>query len=168
MAVLAVLVGLLGACQGTPSPTAWAASVCTALTPWRAEIHKLTSSTQQQMTAKTTPAQAKENLVRLLAGAEAASEEARRRVEAAGVPDVDRGEAVASGFVASLAAVRDAYGNAKRGIEALDASRGGPFYDGVETVLAKLNDEYDRSALDTGSLNSPELQRAFDEVPECR
>ena len=62
---------------GGPSPRAWAASVCEALTPWRAEINKLTSSTQQQMTAQTTPAQAKENLVRLFAGAEQASETAR-------------------------------------------------------------------------------------------
>ena len=166
--VAVALAGLLGACGGGPSPTAGAASVCTALTPWRAEIGKLTSSTQQQMTAKTTPAQAKENLVRLLAGAEAASEEARRRVEAAGVPNVDGGDAVAEGFVASLAAVRDAYGNAKRGIEQLDAGRAGTFYDGVEAVLETLNEEYKRSALDTESLNSPELQRAFDEVPECR
>ncbi|HEY8534136.1 MAG TPA: hypothetical protein VIL44_09765 [Micromonospora sp.] len=166
--VAAVLAGLLGACGGGPSATAWAASVCSALTPWRAEIRELTSSTQQQMTAKTTPAQAKENLIRLLSGAEAASEEARRRVEAAGVPDVAGGDAVAEGIIASLAAVRDAYGNAKRGIERLDADRAGAFYDGVEAVLETLNAEYKRSALDTGSLNSPELQRAFDEVPECR
>jgi hypothetical protein len=163
-----VLVLFLGACGAGPSPTVWAASVCTTLTPWRAEIGKLTSSTQQQMTAKTTPAQAKENLVRLLAGAEAASEKARLQVEKAGVPDVDRGDSVARGFVTSLTSVRDAYGNAKRGIEQLDAGRGGSFYDGVETVLKTLNTEYSRSGLDTDSLNSPELQKAFDEVPECR
>ncbi|SDZ35403.1 hypothetical protein SAMN05444365_11126 [Micromonospora pattaloongensis] len=167
-AVLSVIVLALGGCGGAPSPNAWAASVCTALTPWRAEIGKLTSSTQQQMTAKTTPAQAKENLMRLLAGAEAASEKARREVEKAGVPDVTSGDRIASGFVASLSAVRDAYGNAKRGIEQLDASRAGSFYDGVESVLKTLTTEYNRSALDTDSLNSPELQRAFDEVPECR
>ncbi|MEJ3749749.1 hypothetical protein WEI85_41640 [Actinomycetes bacterium KLBMP 9797] len=159
---------LLGACGGGPSPQAWAASVCQALGPWRSEISTLTSRTQQQMTAKTTPAQAKENLVRLLGGAEAASDKARGQVEEAGVPDVDDGDEVATGFVQSLTAVRDAYSKAKQGIEGLDAAQADPFYDGVQTVMTTLTTEYDRSALDTSSLSSPELKKAFDEVPECR
>lgn len=159
---------LLGACAGGPTPQVWAASVCQALGPWRAEISNLTSSTQQQMTAKTTPAQAKENLVRLLGGAEAASEKARSQVKEAGVPDVDDGDRVAGGFIDSLTAVRDAYGKAKQGIEQLDSGNADPFYDGVETVMNTLNAEYNRSALDTSSLDSPELKKAFDEVPECR
>ena len=42
------------------------------------------------------------------------------------------------------------------------------FYDGVQAALATLTEEYGRSALDTTRLHSVELQRAFDEVPECR
>jgi hypothetical protein len=119
------------------------------------------------MTAKTTPAQAKENLVRLFAGAEAASETARSLVEGAGVPDATNGDRVARGFVDALTAVRDAYGRAGTAIEELDTARPKEFYDGVSAVLATLNDEYARSALDTSTLDSPELRRAFDEVPEC-
>jgi hypothetical protein len=159
---------LVGGCAGGPTPRVWAASVCTALSPWRTEIGTLTSRTQQQMTAKTTPAQAKENLVRLLGGAETASETAREQVERAGVPDVDGGEAVAKGFLRSLTAVRDAYGKARQGIQELDAGQADPFYDGVQSVMNTLTSEYDRSALDTSSLDSEELKRAFDEVPECR
>ncbi|MFY1635673.1 hypothetical protein ACN27F_20765 [Solwaraspora sp. WMMB335] len=167
--LLTTLLMLLAACGGGPSPVVWAADVCTALRPWRAEISNLTSSTQQQMTAQTTPAQAQENLVRLLAGAKSATETARSRVAAAGVPDTEQGEQVARGFVESLSAVRDAYGKAEQGIAGLDAS--GPtdgFYDGVEVVLTTLTEDYQRSALDTSSLDSAELNRAFDEVPECR
>ncbi|MDG4774445.1 hypothetical protein [Solwaraspora sp. WMMD792] len=170
IAVLLTAVALtLSGCGGGPSPVVWAAEVCTALRPWRAEISNLTSSTQQQMTAQTTPAQAQENLVRLLSGAAAATETARVRVVEAGVPDADQGEQVATGFADSLGAVRDAYGKAEEGIAGLDAT--GPadsFYDGVEAVLATLTDDYQRSALDTSSLDSAELNRAFDEVPECR
>ncbi|MDG4763397.1 hypothetical protein O7632_04630 [Solwaraspora sp. WMMD406] len=167
--VLAMVALAIAGCGAGPSPVVWAAEVCTALRPWRAEISTLTSSTQQQMTAQTTPAQAQENLIRLLDGAETATETARSRVAAAGVPDADQGEQVASGFVASLSAVRDAYGKAEAGIAGLDP--GGPadtFYDGVETVLSTLTEDYQRSALDTSSLDSAELNRAFDEVPECR
>ncbi|MDI5937507.1 MULTISPECIES: hypothetical protein [Micromonospora] len=167
-AVLATLVLALAACGGGPSPRAWAASVCEALTPWRAEINKLTSSTQQQMTAQTTPAQAKENLVRLFAGAEDASETARRKIDQAGVPETENGEEVSARFQASLGKVRDAYGRARDTIDGLGTGEATAFYDGVRTAVETLNKEYDASALDTSRLDSEELRQAFDEVPECR
>jgi hypothetical protein len=166
--VLATLVLLVGACAGGPAPRAWAATVCDALTPWRAEINNLTSSAQQQMTARTTPAQAKENLVRLLSGAERASETARTKVKDAGVPDVPQGAAVSQGFLTSLAAVRDAYRRAGVSIEGLSVGQDTVFYDGVKAAVDTLNREYNASAVDTSKLNSPELKQAFDEVPECR
>ncbi|MER5608722.1 hypothetical protein AB0F93_05025 [Micromonospora tulbaghiae] len=166
--VLATLILVVTGCGGGPSPRVWAASVCQALTPWRAEISKLTSSTQQQMTAQTTPPQAKENLVRLFAGAEQASETARRKVEEAGVPEAERGEEVSAGFLGSLSKMRDAYGRARDTVDRLDTAQAGPFYDGVRAAVDTLNKEYDASALDTSKLNSTELKEAFDEVPECR
>lgn len=166
-AVLCTLVLLIGGCGGGSPPRRWAASVCDALSPWRAEISTLTSSAQQQMTAQTTPAQAKENLVRLMGGAQQASEDARRGVADAGVPDVPQGDVVSRGFLDSLGAVRDAYGRAKVSIEGLNTGQSGPFYDGVKAVVDTLNKEYDASALDASKLDSPELKQAFDEVPEC-
>jgi hypothetical protein len=120
------------------------------------------------MTAKTTPAQAKENLVRLFGGAESASETARAGVQQAGVPDVDHGDRVASGFTASLSAMRDAYGRARTGVEALAVDPSDAFYASVASVVDTLNKEYAQSELDTSRLDSTELKRAFDEVPECR
>lgn len=167
LAVLVLCASLAG-CSGGAGPRAWAAAVCTALEPWRAEIGTLTSRTQQQMTAATTPAQAKENLTRLFGGAESASERARAGVAKAGVPDVDDGERVAESFVASLGAVRDAYGRARAGIEGLATSPSTEFYTKVSAVVDQLNDEYQQSSLDTSRLDSEELKQAFDEVPECR
>jgi hypothetical protein len=165
---LVVLCTTLVACSATSGARAWAASVCTTLAPWRTEISTLTTRTQQQMTAATTPAQAKENLMRLFGGAESASEQARAGVAKAGVPDVDRGEQVAQSFVASLTAVRDAYGRARTGIQALATTPQEGFYAQVATVVERLNKEYEQSELDTSRLESQELTRAFDEVPECR
>lgn len=165
--VIAVMVMVAG-CGSGPAPRAWAATVCAALAPWRMTIADLSRGTQQQTTARTSPAQAKENLVRLLAGAERATEQARREVVDAGIPDVEGGEAVARGFVASLTGVRDAYGRARRSVEQLGTGRAAEFYAGVRSAVEVLNREYDASALDTRELNSPELRQAFDEVPECR
>jgi hypothetical protein len=166
--VFAFLVVTLGGCAGSPAPRAWAASVCTALSPWRTEIGTLTTRTQQQMTAETTPAQAKENLMRLFGGAEDASEKARAGVEKAGVPDVDHGQQVADSFKSSLSAMRDAYGRAKSGIAALAVSPAKTFYTQVAAIVDTLNTEYSKSELDTSKLDSKELSQAFDEVPECR
>jgi len=165
---LVVLCATLLGCSNTDGPRVWAAAVCAALDPWRAEIGTLTTRTQQQMTAATTPAQAKENLTRLFGGAESASEKARAGVERAGVPDVDQGEQVAAGFTAALAGMRDAYGRARAGIAALSTTPQKEFYDQVGAVVEKLDKEYEESSLDTSNLNSPELKQAFDEVPECR
>jgi hypothetical protein len=166
--LLLALAVTLGGCSSAPAPRAWAASVCTALAPWRTEIGTLTTRTQQQMTAATTPAQAKENLMRLFGGAESASETARAGVQEAGVPDVDHGAQVAQSFTTSLSAMRDAYGRAKSGIDALATSPTKTFYTQVGAVVDKLNADYEQSELDTSRLSSKELEAAFDEVPECR
>lgn len=158
----------LGACSSGPAPRAWAASVCTVLAPWRTEIGTLATRTQQQMTAATTPAQAKENLMRLFDGAESASEKARAGVEKAGIPDVAEGKQIADSFAASLGAMRDAYGRAKTGIEALATSPSKDFYTKVGSVVETLNTEYKQSELDTTKLDSEELKQAFDDAPECR
>jgi len=166
--VLLALVVTLGGCSGAPDSRAWAASVCTALGPWRTEIGTLTTRTQQQMTAETTPAQAKENLMRLFGGAQDASEKARAGVEEAGVPDVKDGKQIAESFESSLSAMRDAYGRARSGIEALATSPAKSFYTQVAAVVDTLSTEYAKSELDTSKLDSKELSQAFDEVPECR
>ncbi|WP_430781067.1 hypothetical protein [Actinoplanes sp. G11-F43] len=168
LALVLALAAPLAACAGQPGAQAWAALVCTTLSPWRAEIDSLTTRTQQQMTAGTTPGQAKENLARLFAGAATASEKARAGVEKAGVPDVTNGEAIADGFLTSLAGIRDAYGHARSGIEALATSPADGFYGEVGKVVQQLTADYQQSSLDTTSLESVELRQAFDSLPECR
>jgi hypothetical protein len=166
--LILALAAPLGACSGSHGAGAWASSVCKTLAPWRAEISTLTTRTQQQMTTRTTPNQAKENLMTLFGGAQTASERARAGVAEAGVPDVSNGKQIAASFVGSLAAMRDAYGRARTGIGALAIVPTEGFYTQVGKVVAKLNQDYQASSLDTSNLNSTELKEAFDEVPECQ
>jgi len=165
LVLAATLAGCGAAAHGA---RAWAASVCTTLEPWRTEIGLLTTRTQQQMRAATTPGQAKENLMRLFGGAADASERARAGVAEAGVPDVDNGQQIAAGFTGSLAATRDAYARARTSVEALPTAPAKSFYDQVIKVVDQANTDYQASSLDTTDLNSTELKDAFDEVPECR
>ncbi|BCY05189.1 hypothetical protein [Actinoplanes sp. L3-i22] len=168
LALVLVLAVPLAACSSGHNAEAWAASVCTALAPWRSEISTLTTRTQQQMTTRTTPGQAKENLARLFDGARTSSETARAGVERAGVPDVDDGKRIAAAFVGSLAGMRDAYGTAHDGIESLATAPSSAFYTEVGKVVDRLNTEYEKSGLDTSRLDSVELKDAFESLPECQ
>jgi hypothetical protein len=169
-ALLFALCVCTGGCGGRDGvdPKAWARSVCNALSPWRTEISDLTAKAQEKLGAATTAGQAKANVVALLAGAEESSEKARRGVAGAGVPAVDGGDQIAKHFAASLEKARDAYGHAKTTVSALSTQDSKSFYANVKTAFATLNDEYAKSALDTEHVGSKDLQRAFDEVPECR
>lgn len=162
-----LLAGAAGCGGGTEAKT-WAKSVCTALTPWRAEIADLTAKAQQQLSVAKTAAQTKTNVVALLSGAEESSEKARKGVVDAGVPDVDGGAEIAKHFAASLEKARDAYGHAKTSVSGLSTANDKAFYANVKTTFDTLRDEYAKSALDTDNVGSKDLQKAFDEVPECR
>ena len=167
MVSLSVMVTLT-ACGSGPTPESWAGEVCGALTPWRAQIAELNVDAQEQMSAAGTPAQAQAGLVRLLAGAESASETARAAVVAAGTPDVDGGDEIAGRFAASLRQARDAYAHARGDLQALPTTDAAVFYRRVASVLATLNAEYARSGVDTAGLESVELRDAFDKVDRCQ
>jgi hypothetical protein len=170
-AVLVIVAGTAAgaaACGGAGvAPKTWAKSVCTALSPWRAKLNALTDDAQRQLDTATTPAQAKQNLLALLTGAERASETARHRVADAGTPDVDGGDRIAARFVASLTSVRDAYAHARTTVGGLSAADAPAFYTAVQGAFDKLQQEYAGSALDTGKVTSGPLRTAFNEVPEC-
>ncbi|MFF5230584.1 hypothetical protein [Dactylosporangium sp. NPDC000521] len=154
--------------SGDIAPKRWAQQVCTALTPWRTEIADLTTKAQQQLQSATTAAQTKTNIVDLLAGAETASEKARAGISGAGVPAVSGGDKVAQQFTGSLAKARDAYGNAKRSVQGLPTADAKSFYTSVGSAFAVLKEEYEQSALDPQHVKQKDLQKAFNEVPECR
>jgi hypothetical protein len=154
--------------RGDVAPAAWAGQVCAALAPWRTEIDALTTRAQEQMNAARTPDQAKKSLVDLLAGAEAASEQARAKVAAAGQPDAANGRRVAGEFAESLQRTRDAYGRAKSAVAALPTADAKAFYDGVSAVFGQLTKEYAAGTPDPDRIRSTELRRAFDEEPACR
>ena len=164
--LLAALV--LTGCGGGGVPhRAWTTSVCQTLAPWRDRITALNGQAAAQMKAAKTPAQTRASLMSLLDGARQATEDARAKVAAAGVPDVADGPTIAQRFVAALAAARDAYAKAQHGIQALPDRKETAFYAGVKTTMDALNQDYARAGVDTGRLASADLRKDFDEVPAC-
>jgi hypothetical protein len=169
--LLALAAGTLptvaGCGGGGVPPMAWAGSVCGVLKPWRDQITGLNTRAAQEMAAARTPDQTRDNILRLLAGAREASEQARVKVAAAGVPGVEGGATIADHFVASLAGVRDAYGKAHDTIQGLPLRPARTFYDAVAAAIATLSREYARAGLDTSQLASAELRKDFNKAPAC-
>lgn len=164
--LLVAVLTLTGCNSAGPSAEEWAGDVCVALDPWRAEIDDLTTKANEAMKPESPPADAKKDLLALLSGAAEATEEARKDVEAAGVPDVDDGAKIAKEFAESLAGTRDAYRTAHDGIEKLDAEASG-FYDDVTGVMEQLAKDYDAVPREVTKLNSDELRKAFASVKRC-
>ena len=155
-------------CSSAVAPRTWVTSVCQSLRPWRAAISNLNATAQTQMASAKTPADTRTHVLALLNGARTASEKARADVAAAGAPDVDGGADIEKRFVASLAAVRDAYGHAAVTVRTLPADKASTFYDGVRVALAQLTTDYNRAGADPSKIASPELQADFGQVAACR
>ncbi len=155
-------------CGGSVAPRTWVTTVCQALAPWRATIAQLNGAAQTAMATARTPGDTRDHLLALLAGAQRASERARATVDAAGVPDVDGGAEIERRFVASLAAVRDAYATAAATIGALDTTDPDAFYSGVATAMSRLDADYQHAGVDTDQLASTTLQADFAQVAACR
>ena len=162
------MISLVGCGPSKVSPTQWAATVCSAVAPWRTQISSLNAQAQQQISAARSAGQVRDSLLTLLDGGVQASEAARAKVAAAGVPDVDGGAQIAARFADSLTRVREAYRHARTDLQSLPTSDASGFYDGVVAVLARLQTEYAASALDTTNLDAPALREAFDGVDQCR
>jgi hypothetical protein len=152
--------------RGDIAAATWAERVCAALGPWRGEIDALMTRAQQRMDRAANTDQAKSGLLELLGGAEQASEQARAKVAAAGLPDAANGKRAAAEFTDTLRRTRDAYGKAKDTITNLPTVDQKAFYDAVGAAFGQLDKDYGEVNLDR--VNSPELQKAFDEVPACK
>jgi hypothetical protein len=162
------LFGLLVACGADGvEPELWAGSVCQAVTPWRDRIAELNGQAGLAMQAAGSARDAQRGLTDLFSGAESASESARQAVERAGVPAVEGGAEIAQRFAATLAAARDAYGHARRDVEALPTADEKAFYGQVKTISETLAQEYNAGALDVTGLASEDLRQAFEDAPQC-
>jgi hypothetical protein len=106
--------------------------------------------------------------VTLFGGMADATDSALVKVRKAGVPDVKDGEKVADQFVRALTAARDSFATGKRAVEKLSTADQAAFYDGVVAAGDVMSKQNSKAGQAFGDLKSPELDKAFNEVPECR
>lgn len=168
--VAGLVLGLVAACGGDDAvpPETWAKSVCKAVKPWSAEIGRLQSATRQKITARSDIGQTKTELITLFGGMAQATDTALAKVREAGVPDVDDGRKIADQFVSALTAARDSFVKGKNAVAALPTDDQKVFYDGVLAAGDAMSQENAKAGQAFSDISSPELDKAFEEVPECR
>jgi hypothetical protein len=169
-AVVLAMLAALGACSDDVSvaPRVWAKSVCGAVRPWSAQIKKLQRRAREKISTRADVEQAKGELIVLFGGMQEATEGALDRVRKAGIPQVEHGDTIADQFVRALSSARDSFGTGMSAVQRLPTVDQNAFYDGVVAAGDEMSKENNEAGKTFTKVTSPELDKAFDEVPECR
>lgn len=185
LAALAVLVTLAGAACGggggneaggtaaeTVSAATWMGDLCTALGTWQTELTDnapdLSSVTDVQAT--------KDSIVSFLGSAVAATRTLVDDIQAAGVPDVENGEAIATEMRSAIATVSDEFSAARDKLEGLSTDDPAAFAADLSeigttlteagtaagTTFDQLAEKYPAADLDAAANEAQACQDVFD------
>ena len=151
----------------TVDPQTWAESVCGSTREWVDET-EARSEVVQTGEPVTSLEEARAMMVEVLDGVEADGEEALAEIEAAGTPDVERGEETRDAFAGVVERNLDEVRARRDEFAELDPSDPQQFQRDYEAVLGRLGSE--RLGFDDafeGELD-PEVSEAFAETDDCR
>lgn len=156
----------------TVSATTWMDGLCTALGTWQTELTDnapdLSSATDVQAT--------KDSLVSFLGTAVTATRTLVDDIQAAGVPEVENGEAIATEMRSAIAAVGDKFSAAKDTLEGLSTDDPAAFAADLSeigttlseagtaagTTFDQLAEKYPAADLDTAANEAQACQNVFD------
>lgn len=154
------------------APDVWAASVCGALGTW---VKTLQDSSRDLGTALGNTKNLKNvkaKFVAFLEDAEESSAEMIEKVEEAGPPDVDQGEAIQDDLVAALTKVQKSFSNASDKANALSTSSLQSFSNGVGNLSQSVQNKLSATGTEFNQLSeryqAPELDDATDGEPACQ
>jgi hypothetical protein len=179
---LASLLAIAAACGngdggGTASPEppggdgvaaeAWLADVCGATKGWVDQIVALQAGLQEDLDASSVEA-LKDTMVGYFDEVLGVTDDMLDEIDAAGVPDAEGGQAAADAVSGGLGEVRDVLQRARD--DAADLPTGDPqeFSRELRTIAREVQTSLGEVGDTMAQLQSPELDRAAEDVPECR
>lgn len=180
-AVLLAGVLLLAACGGDSDngaaadtttgdrvePRTWAETVCGSARQWL-DDSQARMAELQQTEPPATPEEARDLTVDLIGDMADRGEQMMGEIEAAGTPDVDRGDEAQEAFVTFMQEVVDAVDAARDELEAMEPQNRRQFAQEVQAIMTRMQeriDAVDEERLDETS--DPELDRAIEDVADC-
>jgi len=144
----------------------WAEDVCGSARRWLDE-NQARSAEIQQGPAPSTPREGREVVVRLVSEMVASGDEMVNEIEAAGTPDVDRGEEAQEGFVSLMQQLVDAFRTTEGELAELPLDE--RFGEELQATMARMDervDDIDYEQLE--ETTDPELDALFDEIDDCQ
>lgn len=145
----------------------WAKKVCGAVVPMSTELSQLQQSVSGTIGGVTDLATKKRELVTIFTKGEKLTNDALRKVERAGVPDVENGRVIADTFVKALISARESFKAGKQAIGKLPTTDQAAFDSGVVTAFEDMSEENSKTTSAFSEVKAPELDKAFTELPEC-
>ena len=182
MAALVIPLGMLvlGACSGddetgtdgegetdTVSATEYATGVCGAIAGWVEDIQGLNQDLQANLDPTSIDA-LKDAMVGFLEDVTAATDAVIEEVEAAGIPDVEDGQAAADAVLSALSDSRDVFQDAHDRVEGLSTDDPAAFGEELQTLGTDLQSSMSGIGSELDQFASPELDEASKDIPECQ
>jgi hypothetical protein len=162
-----IALAALAACGGgTVSPQAYVRSICQAVTDWQGQIQDRSGDLEQQLGTDPTPAEGKEALGQFLDGVITDTEGMVDRVEEAGSPDIEDGEAQADRLSDALTQVLEAFRSARTEVEDIPTDSPEEFQQGADEIGNTIQSAFTEAGA-TFDQPSPELDPIFEDEPAC-
>jgi hypothetical protein len=177
LATVVVPLGMLvmGACSGgdgtdggeTVSATEYATGTCSAIAGWIDDIQALNTDLQTNLDPAAGLDSLKETMVGFLGDVTDATDAVIDEVEAAGVPDVDGGQAAADTVLAALRDSRDVFVDARDRVQGLSTADPAAFAAELETLGTDIQTSMSGIGDELDQFDASELEEASQDVPEC-
>jgi hypothetical protein len=175
VAALALLVG--SACGGGgetasgASPEEWSADVCGALSDWVSDLNQRADAMGAATQNSSSIDDARDKIVEFLDTTVTRTDEMLAKVEAAGNPAVEDGEAIANDLQTELAKIKPVFEQARDSAEELPDDPQA-FLEGAQDLSAEMaaggGEVGGRLDATMQKYDVPELSQAFDENPACQ
>jgi hypothetical protein len=153
-------------------PDQYAAAVCGAISSWQNELQSNVSTMTSKLSATSTPAEVKTQLVAFMESATESTDEMLAKVKEAGPPAVEDGEALQRDLESGLSKAQTAFSQARDRAKSLPTDDRATFQREAQALGTTLNEQGTAIGQTFTSLStkydSNELNAAFDKDPACR
>lgn len=169
MAAIAAVAVLLVGCGGkeTVSPESYMTSLCTEMGDWLTGIRSSVKDLGNEITPTMTPAQGKDALGAFLDDVIGLTQEALDGVKAAGIPDAEGGEEIATKIQGAFEQAKKVFEDARAKVDELPTDDPAAFQGAATQLGTSIQDASSKIGGSLGGVKSPELDKAARNVTAC-
>lgn len=153
-------------------PEQYAADVCGAISSWQQELQTSVSTMTSRLGAGSTPAQIKTQLIAFMERATKSTDDMLAKVEDAGPPAVENGEALQRDLEQGLGDAQKAFADARERAKDLPTGDRAAFQREAQALGTTLNAQGSQIGQTFNGLgekyDSNQLDRAFEDEPACQ